>query len=183
MNLATTDVERFQSGGTFVNYLWEAPLETLVILYFGIASAGVSFLAGFAALALLVPMQVSAAKTIHCFLCPAAVLLSLPWKGYKARKRRPRRPQNPDFGDYLPRCNIPVGDGVYLTAVEKKFDPKSYHWVWYSAGGGYTAYPPVITTAEVSVMLGGVITGCVVVAKACGAFVGHNKTKMFSELW
>lgn len=58
VNLATTDVERFQWCGTFLNYLWEAPAETLVILYFGISTVGVSFLAGFAALALLVPMQV-----------------------------------------------------------------------------------------------------------------------------
>ncbi|CAM9891312.1 unnamed protein product [Sphacelaria rigidula] len=58
VNLATTDVERFQLSGTFFNYLWLAPLETLVILYFGISAVGVSFLAGFVALAFLVPMQV-----------------------------------------------------------------------------------------------------------------------------
>ncbi|CAN0295218.1 unnamed protein product, partial [Laminaria digitata] len=58
VNLATTDVERFQWSGTFVNYLWEAPLEALVILYLGLDQVGVSFLAGFAALALLVPLQV-----------------------------------------------------------------------------------------------------------------------------
>eukprot|EP00752_Nemacystus_decipiens_P006704 g6027.t1 len=57
VNLMTTDVERFQYGGTFVNYLWEAPLESLVILYFGLDQVGVSFLAGFAALALMVPTQ------------------------------------------------------------------------------------------------------------------------------
>lgn len=60
MNLTTTDVERFQFGGTFVNYLWGAPLESLVILYFGLDLVGVSFLAGFAALALMVPTQVRA---------------------------------------------------------------------------------------------------------------------------
>lgn len=58
VNLATTDVERFQYGGTFVSYLWEAPVEALVILYLGLQQVGVSFLAGFAALALLVPLQV-----------------------------------------------------------------------------------------------------------------------------
>ncbi|CBN77893.1 conserved unknown protein [Ectocarpus siliculosus] len=57
VNLTTSDVERFQYGGLFVNYLWEAPLESLVILYFGLDLVGVSFLAGFAALALIVPMQ------------------------------------------------------------------------------------------------------------------------------
>ncbi|CAN0129703.1 unnamed protein product, partial [Ectocarpus sp. 8 AP-2014] len=57
VNLTTSDVERFQYGGLFVNYLWEAPLESLVILYFGLDQVGVSFLAGFAALALIVPMQ------------------------------------------------------------------------------------------------------------------------------
>ena len=57
VNLTTTDVERFQYGGTFVNYLWGAPLESLVILYFGLDLVGVSFLAGFAALALMVPTQ------------------------------------------------------------------------------------------------------------------------------
>lgn len=58
MNLATSDVERFQLGGVFVNYLWGAPLETLVILYLGFGQVGVSFLACFAALALFVPLQV-----------------------------------------------------------------------------------------------------------------------------
>ncbi|CAM9346350.1 unnamed protein product, partial [Ectocarpus sp. 8 AP-2014] len=57
VNLTTTDVEAFQKGGTFVNYLWGAPLQSLVILYFGLDQVGVSFLAGFAALALIVPMQ------------------------------------------------------------------------------------------------------------------------------
>lgn len=64
MNLSTTDVERFQFGGMFVNYLWEAPLETLVILYFGLDQVGVSFLSGFAALVLLVPMQVQKKNTV-----------------------------------------------------------------------------------------------------------------------
>ena len=58
VNLTTTDVEKFQYGGMLVNYLWGAPLESLVILYFGLDLVGVSFLAGFAALALMVPMQV-----------------------------------------------------------------------------------------------------------------------------
>lgn len=58
MNLASADIERFQLGGLFVNHLWKAPLETLVILYFGINIVGVSYLAGFAALVLVVPMQV-----------------------------------------------------------------------------------------------------------------------------
>ncbi len=58
VNLTTTDVERFQFCGCFVNYLWGAPLESLVILYFGLNLVGVSFLAGFAALALMVPTQV-----------------------------------------------------------------------------------------------------------------------------
>lgn len=58
LNLTTTDVEAFQKGGTFVNYLWGAPLESLVILYFGLDQVGISFLAGFAALALMVPAQV-----------------------------------------------------------------------------------------------------------------------------
>ncbi|CAN0033043.1 unnamed protein product [Ectocarpus fasciculatus] len=57
LNLTTTDVEAFQKGGTFVNFLWGAPLESLVILYFGVNQVGVSFLAGFAALALMVPAQ------------------------------------------------------------------------------------------------------------------------------
>ncbi|CBN77890.1 multidrug resistance-associated protein-like protein [Ectocarpus siliculosus] len=57
VNLTTTDVEAFQIAGTFVNYLWGAPLESLVILYFGLNQVGVSFLAGFAALALMVPAQ------------------------------------------------------------------------------------------------------------------------------
>ncbi|CAN0467496.1 unnamed protein product, partial [Hapterophycus canaliculatus] len=58
INLASADIERFQLGGLFVNFLWKAPLESLVILYLGVNLVGVSFLAGFAALALMVPMQV-----------------------------------------------------------------------------------------------------------------------------
>ncbi|CAM9852477.1 unnamed protein product, partial [Hapterophycus canaliculatus] len=58
VNLTTTDVEKFQYGGTFLNYLWQAPLESLVILYFGLDLVGVAFLAGFVALALMVPTQV-----------------------------------------------------------------------------------------------------------------------------
>eukprot|EP00752_Nemacystus_decipiens_P006715 g6038.t1 len=58
MNLASADIERFQLGGQFVNHLWKAPLETLVILYFGMKIVGVSFLAGSVALAFMVPMQV-----------------------------------------------------------------------------------------------------------------------------
>eukprot|EP00903_Cladosiphon_okamuranus_P016201 g14950.t2 len=57
VNLTTTDVERFQYSGMFVHYLWAAPLESLVILYFGWDLVGMSFLAGFAALVLMVPMQ------------------------------------------------------------------------------------------------------------------------------
>jgi hypothetical protein len=37
----------------------QAPLETLVILYFGIRIVGVAFLSAMAALALLIPLQVS----------------------------------------------------------------------------------------------------------------------------
>jgi hypothetical protein len=36
----------------------QAPLETLVILYFGIRIVGVAFLSAMAALALLIPLQV-----------------------------------------------------------------------------------------------------------------------------
>ncbi|CAM9207978.1 unnamed protein product, partial [Sphacelaria rigidula] len=57
VNLASSDVERFQLGATFFHFLWEAPLETLVVLYFGVSIVGVSFVAGYAALAFLVPMQ------------------------------------------------------------------------------------------------------------------------------
>lgn len=60
VNLATSDVERLLWGGMFCQYLWGAPLETLVVVYFGLSTIGVSFLAGFVALVLLVPMQVNA---------------------------------------------------------------------------------------------------------------------------
>ena len=62
MNLATTDVERFQYAGTFINYLWEAPLETLAILVLGLDQVGVSFLAGFAALAFRTPASAASHK-------------------------------------------------------------------------------------------------------------------------
>lgn len=58
LNVMTSDVEKFQYSGPLVNYLWGAPLETVVILYFGLDLVGVSFLAGFAALMLIIPTQV-----------------------------------------------------------------------------------------------------------------------------
>lgn len=78
VNLTTTDVERFQYGGTFINYLWGAPVESLVILYFGLDLVGVSFFAGFAALALMVPMQVCACVSARAR--PTAVLVRV-WIG------------------------------------------------------------------------------------------------------
>lgn len=59
VNLATSDVDRFLWGGMFFHYLWAGPLESLVVLYFGLSSVGVSFLAGFDVLLLVIPMQVN----------------------------------------------------------------------------------------------------------------------------
>ncbi|CAM9405941.1 unnamed protein product [Chrysoparadoxa australica] len=57
LNLATSDAEKFQLFGTFIHFVWVAPLETIIICILGVRVIGVSFLAGAAALCLLVPLQ------------------------------------------------------------------------------------------------------------------------------
>ena len=53
------DRRKLQLTGLYMHYIWEAPLETVAIIWLGIHYVGVSFLSAFAALALLVPMQVN----------------------------------------------------------------------------------------------------------------------------
>ena len=66
-------------GGIFLHYLWEAPLETVVILWLGLWQVGVSFLSAFVALALLVPMQVCEASDEQCRTKTAYEGLGLGW--------------------------------------------------------------------------------------------------------
>ena len=57
VNLSAQDVESFQICGCFVHFSYTPILEALVVLYFGISEVGVSFLAGFACIILLIPLQ------------------------------------------------------------------------------------------------------------------------------
>lgn len=56
-NLASNDVEKFLITSVTSNYIVLGPIETLIVLCLGTNITGPSFLAGFALLCLLVPMQ------------------------------------------------------------------------------------------------------------------------------
>lgn len=57
VNLSAQDVESFQICGCFIHFLYTPILEALAVLYFGIAEVGVAFVAGFACIILLIPVQ------------------------------------------------------------------------------------------------------------------------------
>lgn len=57
VNLATTDVERFQFCAMYINCVWGSPLSALVTLAVGLHVVGISLLAAFAALFMLIPLQ------------------------------------------------------------------------------------------------------------------------------
>lgn len=57
VNLCAQDVESFQICGCFVHFCYTPLLEALVVLYFGLYEIGISFLAGFACIILLIPLQ------------------------------------------------------------------------------------------------------------------------------
>ena len=57
VNLSAQDVESFQICGCFVHFCYTPLLEALVVLYFGLYEVGISFLAGFACIILLIPLQ------------------------------------------------------------------------------------------------------------------------------
>mmetsp|Transcript_30166 Transcript_30166/g.39742 ORF Transcript_30166/g.39742 Transcript_30166/m.39742 type:complete len:1367 (-) Transcript_30166:180-4280(-) len=62
INLATNDIERFQLAGIFVLYFITAPLLALAVLYLGFMQIGISFLAGWGCLILLIPCQMKLGK-------------------------------------------------------------------------------------------------------------------------
>jgi ATP-binding cassette subfamily C (CFTR/MRP) protein 4 len=57
INLSSQDVEAFQQAGIFIHFLYVPILEAGAILVVGIREVGISFVAGFAAVILLVPLQ------------------------------------------------------------------------------------------------------------------------------
>lgn len=57
VNLSSQDVEAMQQAGVFVHWLYIPILEAIAILVIGILQFGVSFLAGFGTVILLVPLQ------------------------------------------------------------------------------------------------------------------------------
>jgi len=57
VNLSAQDVEGFQLFGCFLHFLYQPVIEAGMILYFGIREIGTSFLAGFAIILLLIPLQ------------------------------------------------------------------------------------------------------------------------------
>ena len=65
VNLCSQDVEAFQQAGLFVHFTYEPILEAGAVLYVGIEQVGVSFLAGFAAIILLIPLQSFFSKLLN----------------------------------------------------------------------------------------------------------------------
>lgn len=57
VNLCSQDVEAFQQAGCYVHFGYQPLLESVGVLYVGINEVGLSFLAGFATILLLIPMQ------------------------------------------------------------------------------------------------------------------------------
>jgi ABC-type multidrug transport system fused ATPase/permease subunit len=57
LNLSSQDIEGFQLMGCFLHFTYQPVVESLAVLYFGIREIGWSFLAGFALILLLIPMQ------------------------------------------------------------------------------------------------------------------------------
>ncbi|KAJ1982362.1 hypothetical protein H4R35_000317 [Dimargaris xerosporica] len=62
INVISNDVEPFERVALFAHFLWLAPLESLMALYFLWAEVGVSAVIGLAAFYLLVPLQLWFAK-------------------------------------------------------------------------------------------------------------------------
>ncbi|XP_046426437.1 probable multidrug resistance-associated protein lethal(2)03659 isoform X1 [Neodiprion fabricii] len=62
VNLLSNDVNRFDVAIVFLNYIWIAPLETIIISYFMWAEVGVSAIIGVATLLMFIPLQGYLAK-------------------------------------------------------------------------------------------------------------------------
>ncbi|CAN0501704.1 unnamed protein product, partial [Scytosiphon promiscuus] len=57
VNLAATDVGRFPPCAIYINCIWGSPLSALITLAVGLRVIGISFLVGFAALLMHIPLQ------------------------------------------------------------------------------------------------------------------------------
>lgn len=57
VNLSSQDVEGFQLLGCFTHFIYQPILEAIAIIYLGIDAIGVSFIAGFSIIVLLIPLQ------------------------------------------------------------------------------------------------------------------------------
>ena len=57
VNLSAQDVEGFQQLGCFFHFLYQPVIEAAIILYFGVREVGPSFVAGFAVIIVLIPLQ------------------------------------------------------------------------------------------------------------------------------
>ena len=57
VNLSSQDIEGFQLMGCFLHFTYQPIIESFLVLYFGVVEIGWSFLAGFALIMLLIPMQ------------------------------------------------------------------------------------------------------------------------------
>lgn len=65
MNMATTDVDRFQRIGSLIHYLLFAPLDILIVSACGVHNEGWSFLIGIGVLFLLIPAQALMANALQ----------------------------------------------------------------------------------------------------------------------
>lgn len=57
VNLCSQDVESFQQAGCFIHNIYHPIIESIGVIYAGVDQVGVSFLAGFGAILLLLPLQ------------------------------------------------------------------------------------------------------------------------------
>ena len=64
VNLCAQDVESFLQTGTYLHFLYQPILESIGVIYVGVNLIGYSFLAGFALILLLVPLQSIFSRTL-----------------------------------------------------------------------------------------------------------------------
>lgn len=65
INLATTDVERFQPVGVHSHYLFLSPFEIVAITWCGVTETGLPFMVGMLVLLCLIPIQARVAKLLQ----------------------------------------------------------------------------------------------------------------------
>ena len=57
VNLSAADIDSFQQMGCFIHFAYVPIIEAFAVLYFGLEALGPAFLAGFACIFLLIPLQ------------------------------------------------------------------------------------------------------------------------------